>query len=210
MPLLDDILGRTGGGVPLHPRLKYWIERIRVSGEKPLLEIHRPVATFGSGQPEMVLHFTEQGVAREPEALPWDDELNAELIDLGVRATDSANEAARFALGLRAALRQAEREFGDGYFNSVLYELVTESDLMRSPAIADVIKHAYALAPPRDSRNYHACRDTIAFGVAGRKEELEGPLRYPPDEARSILTDALALYLDERFSVSSRRQLGLL
>lgn len=210
MPLLDDILSKTGGEVQPDPRLRDWAERIRRTNDKPGLEIHKPAAAFGAGQPEMVLHFTAQGVTPPQETLAWDDELNAGLIQLGVRATDAENEAERFALGLRAALRRAEREFGGGYFNAVLYELVTESDLTRYPAIADIIKYAYALGPPRDSRAYDACRDMIAAGIAGRKKELDSPLGYPPDEARSILTHALALYLDERFSVSSRRRLGLL
>jgi hypothetical protein len=210
MPLLDDILSKSRADVPLHPRLSNWADRIRQSNQKPKLEVFRPVATFGSSAPEMVLHFCDNGVAPAIETLAWDDELNEGLIKLGVRSSDPANEAKRFALGLRAALRKVERQFGDGYFNAVLYELVTESGLTRHAAIADVIKHAYALQAPRDSRNYNDCREAIAFGIAGRMNDLEDSLAYPPEDARSILTDALSEYLDERFSVSSRRQLGLL
>jgi hypothetical protein len=210
MPILDDVLDKPAGAVPSHPRIKSWTERIQRAGEKPRLETFRPDAAFGAGQPEMYLHFTDKGVAQPPETLAWDDDLNAGLIQLGVRAIDAANEAERFALGLRASLRKAEREFGDGYFNAVLYDLVTESDLSRSPEIAEVIKHASALRPDPSGKSYPYCRDMIAFAIAGRKHELEGNLGYPTAEAREILLRALSRYLDERFSVSSRRRLGLL
>jgi hypothetical protein len=211
MPILDDVLDKPpAGAVPSHPRLKDWAERIQQTGEKPTLEVSRPTAGFGAGQPEMCLQFTDKGVPQSGEILAWDDDLNAGLIELGVRAIDEANEAERFALGLRAALRKAGREFGDGYFNAVLYDLVTESGLSRDPEIAEVIKHANALSPERNGKSYPYCRDMIAFAIAGRRHELEASLHYPAAEARQILVHALARYLDERFSVSSRRRLGLL
>src|SRR5262249_36172833 len=144
------------------------------------------------------------------ETVPWDDELNTGLIHLKVRATNPANEAERFALGLRAALRKAERDFGDGYFNAVLFELVTESGLAQDPEIADILKYASALHPNSEGKNYNPCRELIAAEISGRMYELKHELGYGPDEARRILLAALARYLDERFSVSSRRRLGLL
>jgi len=148
--------------------------------------------------------------SREMESVPWDDELNAGLIELGVRAIDASHEADRFTLGLRAALRKLEREFGDGYFNAVLLELVKESGLTGDPQIADIVKHASALSPNRDGRGYGLCRDMTAAAISGRMYDLREKLHYVPEEARRILIAALARYLDERFSVTSRRQLGLL
>jgi hypothetical protein len=143
----------------------------------------------------------------------WDDDLNAGLIHLGVRAVDPVQEAERFALGLRGPLRRAEREFGNGFLNAVLVDLLTDSDLSRHPQIADVLGHAYALQPNREGKaaaRYNLCREMIADAISGRARELIGPLGYPREEAKQILVNALARYLDERFSVSCRRQLGLL
>ena len=50
----------------------------------------------------------------------------------------------------------------------------------------------------------------IAEAIGGRAKELKDVLGYAPEEAKHILVAALARYLDERFSVSSRRGLGLL
>ena len=50
----------------------------------------------------------------------------------------------------------------------------------------------------------------IADAISGRAHELKEKLGYPEEEAKPILVQALARYLDERFSVSNRRRLGLL
>lgn len=209
MPPLDDILNRPPETPPLNPRLRHWAERIR-RGATARLEVLRPPAAFGAVQSEMNLHFAEKDAPPSLETVPWDDELNAGLIQLNVRAVDPANESERFALGLRAALRRAERDFGDGYFNAVLLELVTESGLSQDPEIAELLKHAHAIRPNREGRNYALGREMIATGISGRMYELKQNLGYAADEARMILVAALARYLDERFSVSNRRRLGLL
>jgi hypothetical protein len=40
--------------------------------------------------------------------------------------------------------------------------------------------------------------------------ELRDKVHYKPEEIKAVMAKALAIYLDERFSVSSRRQFGLL
>jgi hypothetical protein len=50
----------------------------------------------------------------------------------------------------------------------------------------------------------------IANEIGGRAAELRDKLRYKADEIKAVMTKALAIYLDERFSVSSRRGFGLL
>ncbi|MEK6234950.1 MAG: hypothetical protein N2C14_09575 [Planctomycetales bacterium] len=54
------------------------------------------------------------------------------------------------------------------------------------------------------------CRELIAEAISGRARELTKSLKYPQQEARNILVSSLAQYLDDRFSVTSRRQMGLL
>src|SRR5262249_53584519 len=144
------------------------------------------------------------------ETMSWDDDLNTGLIQLGVRAVHPKQEAERFALGLRAALRKAEREFGDGYFNAVLVELLRDSDLTGYPVIADILQYASAPRPSREGKGldrYNLCREMMAAAISGRARELTVALKYPQEEAKQILVSALAHYLDERFSVSSRRRL---
>jgi hypothetical protein len=212
MPTLDELFRGPADSLP-HPRLRNWKARLEHPGTTATLEVFRPESALGASQPEMNLQFTEEGKRLPLETVPWDDDLNTGLIQLRVRAASPEQEAERFALGLRAALRKAEREFGDGYFNAVLVEFLRESDLTRYPAIAAVLEHAYAIRPHREGAafdRYTLCREMIADAISGRARELTGALGYPEEEAKKILVAALARYLDERFSVSSRRRLGLL
>ncbi len=110
-------------------------------------------------------------------------------------------------------MRQPGREFGDGFFNGVLIEFLSESDLSQQPVIAKVLKHISANRPRRDGKrlnSYDVCKEMIENAIRGRAHELKGQLDYPEDDAKAILVRALARYLDERFSVSSRRRLGFL
>jgi hypothetical protein len=212
MTRLDDFF-REQTDTLNHPRLRDWKRRLD-QGASATLEVFRPEAPLGQSQPEMNLQFTEGGRPLPLETLPWDDDLNEGLIhQLHVRSTDAEREAERFALGLRAAMRKPVKEFGDGYFNSVLVDLLKGSDLTGDPRIAEVLKHAVAIPPSRDGRgaqSYNLCRELIAGAISGRARELTGDLRYTQDEAKRILLAALARYLDDRFTVSTRRRLGWL
>jgi len=209
MPTLYDILNKPLVTAPLHPRLRNWTQRIH-NGSTVQIEVFRPAIAFGTAPSELSLHFTENGKLQPVEVLNWDDDLNAGLIVLKVRAIDASNEAERFALGLRAAFRKVERDFGDGYFNSVLHELIQMDGLAFEPDIAEIVKHVHTIPPNRDSKNYDMCREMIHDAIIGRMYELNHMLGYQIDEARKILFSAIARYLDIRFSVSNRRQLGVL
>jgi hypothetical protein len=195
-----------------HPRLHNWKVRLEQPSTSATLEVSRQATEFGQARPEMHVQFMENGKPLPLESLPWDDYLNTGLIRLRVRSVSSEQEAVRFALGLRAALRKAEREFGDGYFNAVLVDLIKDSDLTKHAPIAEVMKYVYANTPHREGGpydRYSICRELIAEAIGGRAKELSDSLGYSPDVARDILVHALTHYLDERFSVSSRKALGL-
>ncbi len=212
MITLDDLF-RAAADTPPHPRLRNWKQRLDKPGVTARLELYRPATDLGVAQTEMNLQFTENGQPPTLETVTWDDDLNTGLINLGVRSVNADQEAERFALGLRGALRKAEREFGDGYLNSVLLGVVKNSDLTQYPAIKEVLEHASAPEPNREGRaatRYELCREMIADAISGRAHELKEKLHYEDQEAKPILVHALARLLDERFSVSSRRRLGLL
>jgi hypothetical protein len=211
MTKLDDFFrGQTDSLT--HPRLRNWKRRLD-QGATATLEVFRPEAVLGQSRPEMNLQFIEGGTLLPLETLPWDDDLNAGLIQLRVRAVGAAQEAERFALGLRAAMRKAEREFGDGYVNSVLVDFLKDSDLTSDPKIAEILQHAIAIPPSRDgkgAKSYNLCRELISDAIRGRALELTGLLNYSQEEAKQILVAAMARYLDDRFSFSTRRRLGWL
>jgi len=211
MRTIDDFFGATDESP--HPRLRDWKRRLAPKNASASVEVFRPNGEFGQGKPEMYVQFKEGGRPTHLDTVPWDDDLNAGLIVLKVKSVSPEQEAERFALGLRAAMKRIEREFGDGYFNAVLVELIKESDLARYPEIAEVMRYAYANSPYREGGafdRYTICRELIADAISGRAKELTRGLRYTQEEAKRILVSAIARYLDERFSVSSRREIGML
>src|ERR1700682_2561961 len=105
MTTLDDFFSKPTES--LHPRLRNWKTRLTEGGTPATLEVYRPETEVGQSQPEMNLQFTKDGKLLPLETVPWDDDLNAGLIQLGVRALNPEQEAERSALGLRAALRTA-------------------------------------------------------------------------------------------------------
>jgi hypothetical protein len=211
MTTLDDFF--TNRTEALHPRLRHWRTRLADADTSATLEVFRPVTELGPLQPEIHVQFRKNGHLLPLETMPWDDDLNAGLIHQmpkPMRAGTPEQEAERFALGLRAAFRKAEREFGDGYFNSVLVSFVENSEFLNYPEVAQVLKYTHSKAPSREGPDYSNCREMIEDAISGRAVELIGPLGYTNEEARKILISALARYLDDRFSVSHRRRLGLL
>jgi hypothetical protein len=204
---LDKMLDAPGE-TALPTLVQYYKSR-KAAGDRIEVELYRPDAAGGLSRTELVIRRWEQENEQEPRQVEWDDGVNAGLVDLGIRATDLQQEGERVALGIRAALRKIERKYGDGYVNAVLVDLIDESDLSKRGEIADVRKHVHTNRPER-TRSYSECRGLIANEISGRAVELRDKLKYTPEQIKEVMTKALAIFLDERFSVSSRRHFGLL
>ena len=204
---LDKMLSAPGETV-LPPLVQYCKSR-KAAGDRIEIELYRPDTAGGLSRTDLVIRRWEQETEQEPHQVEWDDGVNAGLVDLRIKAIDLQQEGERFALAIRAALRKVERRYGDGYMNAVLVDLIDESDLSKGGEIADLRNYVHTNSPER-SRSYQACRDLIANEIGGRAVELRDKLKYNPDEIKAVMTKALAIYLDERFSVSSRRHFGLL
>ncbi len=176
------------------------VEVIRPRG--PL--VHRPT--------KLHLHFYAKSGAEidRPHPEEWDDELNTALIQCRIGAISVDNEKERFSLGLRAALQGAESRFGDGYFNSVLVHHILNSPFKDHPAFADILPNVHRNGVDTSFRTYDECRDMIDSAIRGRAMELTKNLGYSIPEAEDILAAAVAQYLDDRFSVTNRRALGML
>ncbi len=208
MQALDEFY-KSSDEAPSHPRLRDWARRLEQDGTMAEVELYRPGTALGLAQTEMNLQFTENGRKQPLETFAWDDELNAGLIQLGIKAADVEHESDRFALALRGAFRKAVREFGDGYFNAVLVTFIRGSVLAQFEAIKDVLEYL-PNTPPEETKSSKLCRELIAAEISARARELTAKLRYDRSDADKILVGAISRYLDERFTVSIRRGLGLL
>lgn len=206
MTTLDELLRKPVDPLPL-PRLRVWRDKLAQPGAKAQVEVFGPPRGLGASSPEITLRMSENGPPPVEETVFWDDELNAGLIQLGVRAADAAQEAIRFSYVLRKALQLAARVAGDGYLNHALRYFLEDSDLRNYPEIADVLKDMRpAHLPPDDT--IATIREMIADAISGRAHELRDQLGYPEGEAKAVLVKAIARYLDDRFSITYRRRMG--
>ncbi len=201
---IDDFFNGKSDELP-DPRLRDWADRIR-RGANATLELYRPRATIGLAPTKIYVHLEQNGAQQPLDEADWDEHLNEGLISLKVRAVDSEQEAQRFALGLRDALRPVEKELGNGYFNAVLLDVIVDSKLDQYPEITEVLEFTYHDRTARGGQAYSRCREAISMAISARARELTERLRYSADEAKNILVAALAGYLDERFSVTPRRE----
>lgn len=202
-----DEFFRAEGVSSSHPLLRYVSQRLK-SGDRAVFELYRPREVLGFRKARIVIHFIQADKEVDYKDDDWDDDLNTSLISLGIKSRTSDEEKDRFALGLRAALRKPEKRYGDGYFNAVLVQYVREKDFQKIKEMRQVLKQI-PQTPPHQGRSYHDCVEMIDAAIRGRAVELSEKLHYEIPEAWDILAGALARYLDERFSVTNRRLLGL-
>jgi hypothetical protein len=208
MPIEDFVQERDGDVTTWHPLLRFVAARLK-TGDAAKIELHQPPTAMGYRKAKIYVHLYQGEQEYDSKADDWDDDLNTGLVRLGVCAISADQEKDRFALGLRAAFRKPEKRFGDGYFNAVLVEFVRESDFAGRAETSEVLQHIYVARPHRGS-GYEDCRQMIRDAIHGRGLELTKDLGYGVEEAVDLLSGALARYLNERFSVSRRRLLGLL
>ena len=173
MTTIDDFFVATDESP--HPRLRDWKKRLATKNASASVEVFRSNGEFGQAKPEMHVQFKEGGRQTHLDTVPWDDDLNAGLILLKVRSVSPEQEAERFALGIRAAMRRIEREFGDGYFNAVLVELIKESHLDRYPEIAEVMRYAQRQRSPPRGRGLRQIHDLSRADRGCDQRPGEGP-----------------------------------
>jgi hypothetical protein len=210
MTTFDDIFGASPDASS-HPKLRFWKQRkAQADVNEVRCEVRRPRDLIGYKPAKLYVHFFAPGGSELLcDEADWDDELNAGLIEMGVKAIDDENEAQRFSLGLRAALRPAERRYGDGFFNAVLVEWVRDSPFAEVELVREILPHVHANRPYRGhGTSYEECRELVETAIRAGALELTEGLHYPRGEAERILAGAIAQYLDERFSVSVGRAMG--
>jgi hypothetical protein len=213
MSRIDNYFREEADGQYDHPLLRFLSELgARPDFQEAKVEVIRPRAPLGQRPAKLYLHFYAKsgGEMDRPQPEEWDDDLNTALIQLRIKAVSVENEKVRFSLGLRAALQGAEARFGDGYYNAVLVHHILNSPFNDHPAVAEVLAHVYRNGVDPSFRTYSECRDMIDNAIRGRAKELTKYLGYGIPEAEDILAKAVAQYLDERFSVTNRKVLGLL
>jgi hypothetical protein len=193
---------------PMHPKVRFW-RRMRETGARLVCELTRERGVLSFGPAMLCISFLDEhgNDMQSPDEIAWDSRLNDELLRLKVRAVTPENECKRFGLVLRDRLAEPEERFGDGYFNAVLIQYIRESPFAQEPTIHEKLPFIHAYQASGDGNSFKACRTEIEAIIVQCAHELTA-LDYNQQEAVQILLVALAEYLDERFSITSRQLLG--
>lgn len=192
-----------------HPKLRFWQASAAKQGTTPVVEVHRPRQGLGFGPTHLYVSIQDkQGAPILADGEPWEPQLARAMVERGWRAPTAENEALRFGLLLKTSFAQPETRYGDGYFSSVVVQLLRQSDLGAVPSVSEVLRYV-RVHPPNDSPSRVDCEENIKAVLATVADLLVRRLGYSVEEAKGILADALAYYLDDRFSITSGRLLGL-
>ncbi|MFT3769408.1 MAG: hypothetical protein QM820_28555 [Minicystis sp.] len=196
---------------PEHPRIRAWKSyRSEPAVDHLEVEVRREREGLSLLPASLFVSFVSADgkILRDAEA-PWEPELEAWLIDeQGARARTVENEKLRFSLLLKPALRPVLIRYGDGYFNAVLIAGLREGPYRAHPEVADMLRSIHEDRPSAESRA--DCQALIDHELTRAAQKLLRLYKGERATAEDILGGAIARYLDERFSVTNSRLLGLL
>lgn len=202
---LDDLFKKDQSD---QPKLRYWKALAAKHGKLPVIEIVRPRDGLGFAPARLYLIVLDEHGARVTDGEPWDAQLALATVELGWRACDDDSEMIRFGLLLKTFFSQAEMRYGDGYFSSVLVHALRASDIGSRQAVSEVLRLIRVPAPVASAAK-EECEDAIKAVLANVARLLVEPLGYPQERAKEVIAASLAYFLDERFSITSGKLLGL-
>jgi len=201
MPALDKFFP-TGVSPTAHPKLRMWGPLLENSSSNAACEVLRKFDGFGYSPAKLFLHWKDQATGEQrSDGEDWDDTLNAYLVEHGIRAVTVENEATRFDLMLEKLFRPLEIRFGEGYFNAVLFAVVNSSfgDLDRIKSILAKIGELR----PHQGKSYLDNVEKIEVVIQQCAVSLSRSLHYERNVSEKILAEAVALYMEDRFSLKS-------
>ena len=188
---------------PLHPVARDWIERIQ-RGEKATMELWRKRDGLVYKPAKIYIYF-EKDAAKDRDSDDWDVDLNLDLVKAGIKAKDLKNEAQRLALMFRYWFSEPEENFGPGFFEAVLAEILENE---QAAPISQILRKIHVDPPHREGRSYRACNAAVNKIIRDAAHSLVNDLKYTQSDAETVLHNALGQYLDERFHVTDREKLG--
>jgi hypothetical protein len=205
MPPATNKYFDTPAEAPEHPKIRAW-SAWKSGSQRVELEIRRPREGLAFAPTRMFVTFYAASTVQRQDDTEWELELDTWLLKGHVKARDEANETLRFALRLKAAFRPIAIRFGDGYFNSVMVRQLRGGPLGGIAPLAEVLGAIQEYEAAGGSK--YDCEQLIDFEITVAAKALLSLYDDDRTAAERILTGALAQYLDERFHVTERRQLG--
>lgn len=193
----------------LHGRVQLWADKARHLGGRVEVAFERKREGLSFRPARFLVYVVGPDGDRDScDSEPWDEEVNDDLVTIGATATTQENEAERTGYALKFKLERDEVRYGDGYFNAVLLLLLREFGFDQAPSVKRCLDRIAVDRPSTDSPAFTNCRRDIQATLTEVGSRLTADLKYPDAEAESILANAVAYYLDERFHVTNRERLG--
>ncbi len=195
---------------PLHPRIKAWKAYRKQTGvDRVVVEVKRDRDGLNLLPARLFVSFLGKNreLIRLDEA-PWEAELDSWLIDEEkAPAVSVENEKLRFSLLLKPEMRPIVTRYGDGYFNAVLMVVLQDGPFSTHPEVAAVTPYVHENQPAGGSKQ--DCQELIEHVFTLFAKKLLALYGGNREVAEDILGGAIARYLDDRFSVTNSKILGL-
>lgn len=190
-----------------HPKLRSWLSyKNSPDTVECRVEFRREREGLSFRPARLYLEAARKDGTTFSDREPWDEELNQALVAHGFKARDAANEVERFGFMLEAQLQRVVNRFNDGFFNAVLVKFLQDYKYDDAPSIQSKIAKLREYKPHQgDSAD--DCAERIKNVLSKCAIELK-QLGYDITTAKDILNQAIAYYLDDRFSITNRQQLG--
>lgn len=190
-----------------HPKLRSWLSFQRSATTKRSYVEFRRQRDGLVYKPARLYFVAERADGTEfSDREPWDEQLNDALIQHGFKARNEQNEAERFGYMLEGKFQPLIIHFNDGFFNSVLLRYLRTYGYAAEPAIAAKLAHIHDGKPQLASASTTDCEQRIDGVLAGCIRQLTY-LGYGA-ATQGLLAVAMAYYLDDRFTITSREALG--
>jgi hypothetical protein len=199
---LSHVLARSKP--PLPPEAERWAFIIDEQHATLRCKFVRQREGLGFAPAKLVVYFyrDERQIA-PPDTVLWSTALNDWLVTRGATAVDRANESERFGFGFAERFEPVEERYGEGFFSSVLVELLRDTGFAKSPRVRATLSQIHAIPPSRE-RSELECRTWIDGLIRDVGAQHVDKLSYRPREAEEILDGAMAYYLDDRFNITNR------
>jgi hypothetical protein len=184
---------------PAPPEAQRWAYFLS-QGVKPRATFVRRRTGATWGPPRLVVSYPDARPAVPPDpVVPWDPVLEDWLLEHRVPAPDAGNEAARFGFDLAARFEVIERRWGTPTFTAVLLRCLYDHQCELYLPLERKLGAIRTYEPDPSTAN-------TAIGaelkqVVYTSSETLAALGYTSEQARDILTHALAYYLRDRFDI---------
>lgn len=190
-----------------HPKLRSWLSyKHSPDTVRCHVEFRREREGLSFRPARLYLEAARRDGTTFSDREPWDEELNQELVAHGFAARDESNEVERFGYMLEARLQRLVVRFNDGFFNAVLVQYLKHNGYAADPAILAKLERVREYAPHQgEAASDCAERIENVLGTSAAELSLLG---YDTAAGKRILHLAIAYYLDDRFTITNRRQLG--